>query len=132
MLLLPVAQVLLIMMKRTNSTFLLKLLKYIMIALVAVVIVFTVIYEQLSIVISDGTFLERFRFGTLLFKNYGIHLFGSNIAYVSTVDARSVGLSNLVLDSAYLRLLIGYGIMVTIFIIGIFTKSISKAIKTKN
>lgn len=131
-LLFPIVQLVIIMIQKTNKLVLLKLAKNIIITLFLIAIFLTLLYDKISTIYNDGTFLERFRFGALLFKQHGIHLFGSNIHFVSTVDARTQGISNLVLDSAYLKLIVNYGIIATIFVISIFSKVVGITIKNKN
>lgn len=130
-LLFPTTQLVIWMMQKTGKIALLKLAKNIIVTLFLITIFLTLLYDQISTICNDGTFLERFRFGALLFKQHGIHLFGSNIRFVSTVDARVQGVSNLVLDSAYLKLIVNYGIIATIFVIGIFSKVVGMTIKNK-
>lgn len=131
-LLFPITQIIVIMMKKTGSTRILKLSKYLLIGLFLITVFMTILYENITTLFSDGTFLERFRFGSILLQRYGIHLFGSKIDFVSTVDARILGVSNLVLDNAYLKLIISYGVIPTIFIIAIFSKVIRSSLIRRN
>lgn len=128
----PLAQFFVFLLKKTGKTVLLNSIKQIIVILFGVSVVAALFYEQFSGVLNDGTLIERFRFGSVLLQQYGIHLFGSNIAFVNTVEARLQGVSNLVLDSAYLKLLIYYGVIITLFIIYVFSKSIKRAMLQKD
>lgn len=60
--------------------------------------------------IFDANFGVRFTQASNLLNDYGIHFFGSDIQFVSTLEAISTGARVVVLDNAYLRLFIYNGI----------------------
>ena len=62
---------------------------------------------------SSG-FDMRFNYAYYVLSYYGIHLFGSRVPLVSTVNASIVRQRALVLDSAYLRMLLLNGVLPTI------------------
>lgn len=130
--LLPISHILIHYMKKTRSTFLLRISKSIVILLLLISAGMSIFYNSVNSIFTDGTFAERFRFGLLAFKRYGVHLFGSNIQYISTVEAKISGIENMVLDSAYIKILFAYGIIATICFVFAYTSLISKSIKMKN
>ena len=67
-----------------------------------------------------------------LFRQHGLHLFGSYIEFRSTILARTLNLPAVVLDSAYLSLLLNHGLIPSIlFVIAIVRISMVFS-KTKN
>ena len=60
---------------------------------------------------GDVNAVVRFSNAYSLYKQYGIHLFGSAIEFIGVQKARSLGVSSVVLDSAYPNLLIYHGVV---------------------
>ena len=78
------------------------------------------------------TFFVRFTSALNLFRQHGLHLFGSYIEFRSTILARTLNLPAVVLDSAYLSLLLNHGLIPSIlFVIAIVRISMVFS-KTKN
>lgn len=73
-----------------------------------------------SVINSYSSFLVRFTEGKSLFETYGIHLLGSNIHFIGSIEAQILGVSPVILDCAYLRLLIYYGIVPSIIMLILF------------
>lgn len=81
---------------------------------------------------ADVNFVARFSSAYQLFEKYGIKVFGSNITFVSSSQASLLGVAPVILDSAFLALVLYYGILVTIVYISFFNKGIVKAISNDN
>lgn len=119
--------------KITNSSKILKYIKQIVLVLAFLSIIIALNYTIFSDgIFSDNTFRSRFMFGYNLLHEQGIHLFGSKIEYIGTVEARRLGTESIILDNAYLKLLINYGILSTIIVIYLLTQNINKAYKARN
>ena len=64
----------------------------------------------------DTNFFVRFTMAYRLYKEYGLHLFGSYIEFRGMEAATILGGHAIILDNAYLKLAIYYGIVPTIII----------------
>lgn len=93
-----------------RSVRILRMARFMIFAVFAISIVLMVYSGQIQDSISaHTTFLTRFTSAMSLYKTYGIHPFGSYIEFRSTITSRALGLQAVVLDSAYLYLLISQG-----------------------
>ena len=81
--------------------------------------------------ITDLNFIYRFTSSQRLFQEYGIKPFGTYIEFVSSVQARLTGQRAVILDTAYLFLLISQGWIATLFYVLFFYKAANKIYKAK-
>lgn len=65
----------------------------------------------------DQIIYTRFSYANSIFKEYGLSLFGQNVELISTVEANESGVSAIVLDNAYMHLLIRCGLCVTVLVL---------------
>lgn len=88
-------------------------------------------YESTFIIKINNLLSSRLKLGYNAYLNYGITLFGSNIAWKgSTIFDLNPGDYNFV-DSSYLNILYSYGIITLIMILTIFSYIMYKSIKEK-
>ncbi len=59
----------------------------------------------------DGIFTNRIRFASQCFEEYGLSLFGQDLPFVSTRESLAEGVDSLILDNAYLRAILVYGLL---------------------
>lgn len=94
--------------------------KRISLMLIPLVLVLGVVSYYLMIEVGtkiwnmSSSFDMRFNYAYYVLSYYGVHLFGSRVPLVSTVNASIIRQRALVLDSAYLRMLLLNGILPTI------------------
>ncbi len=67
----------------------------------------------------DNIFTTRIQSANYIYKSYGIHLFGNDIPFVSSIQAQESGVNKLILDNSYARLLLYYGLIpMLVFCVG--------------
>lgn len=81
--------------------------------LLLVSIIGTVFYSKDSSVwkFIDSIFTKRFHFSNYCFEEYGLSLFGQNISFVSSMEAQNSDTAKLILDNAFMRAILYYGII---------------------
>ena len=65
-------------------------------------------------ILADLTFATRFSSAYNIYQQYGIQAFGSDIEFVSSVVSAQTGKASVILDSAYLNLLLYRGFIATV------------------
>lgn len=90
-----------------------KILLWGFVSIVFLCILCTVFYVRYNFFweIIDKIFTKRIRFAHYCFKEYGLSLFGQRIPFVSSIQAQSGDIDKLILDNAYMRALLYYGII---------------------
>lgn len=103
-------------MKKVNAERLINLLKLAIVAVFAVSIYLMNSMGQVGSngILADLTFATRFSSAYNIYQQYGIQPFGSDIEFVSSVVSAQTGKSSVILDSAYLNLLLYRGYIVTV------------------
>lgn len=81
--------------------------------------------------IMDIVLTERIKTGYNFYNDYGIHLFGNEIKTVVTREALSLGVKTNIFDMGYLRLIINYGILVSIIVISLLCALQKSILKNK-
>lgn len=131
LLLFAVVYLLLLVLEKTKTQWLMNVLKLAMIAIVGFS-VYMMLNNGQIVGVSDTNFYVRFLQANRIFKTYGIHLWGSDIAFISISEAAQTGVSPVILDNGYLRILLYYGLVAFgIFVCGI-AMLIHKVGKQKN
>ena len=77
----------------------------------------------------NGLSSNRLRWASLFINNYPVTLFGQNLPLVSTLEARATGQEALVLDNAFIRLLLNFGLLAFIAVISGYVKAFSKGLR---
>lgn len=80
---------------------------------------------------SMNNFESRFNMPYILYNQYGINLFGSKLPLVGSREALQYKVQSIILDNAYLRVLLINGILTTLIIIGLYAVLINNAYKSK-
>lgn len=106
-------------MKKVNAERLINLLKLAIVAVFAVSIYLMNSKGQVGSngILADVTFATRFSSAYNIYQQYGIQPFGSDIEFVSSVVSAQTGKSSVILDSAYLNLLLYRGYIVTVLFV---------------
>ncbi len=110
------------MMIKVNAERLIHLLKLAIIAVfvVSIYLMNPIGHTGANKILADLTFTTRFTSAYNIYQQYGIHPFGSNITFVSSVVSAQTGKASVILDSAYLNLLLYRGYIATgLFVIAI-------------
>lgn len=83
------------------------------IAVIVLCIICTIFYVRYNFFweFIDKIFTKRIRFAHYCFKEYGLSLFGQRIPFVSSIQAQTGDVDKLILDNAYMRALLYYGII---------------------
>lgn len=118
-------------MLKTRTQKMMKVLKILVILAIGSSVYLMISGNQISY-ISDSGFSVRFSQAFIIFQKYGINLFGNNIEFISTIDASRLGIVALILDNAYLRLLLYYGIVPTILFIVIIICILRNVVNKKD
>lgn len=80
---------------------------------------------------GDRNFLSRFTSALHLYERYGVHLFGSFIEYRSLRTALLTGQPAVILDSAYLYLLIGQGLVPLMIFLALISRAVRIMIRRR-
>lgn len=80
---------------------------------------------------SMNNFESRFNMPYILYNQYGINLFGSKLPLVGSREALQYKVQSIILDNAYLRVLLINGILTTLIIIDLYAVLINNAYKSK-
>lgn len=108
--------------KLLNSKILLIVSKNLYLVFLIVTLLLTYLYSiNNSFAVSINEFISnRLYYQSFFLENYSINLFGNDVNYVST------------LDNGYLKILLNFGIITTIFFMILYSKNISRAFKEKD
>ena len=73
----------------------------------------TLLYSNKSVVWKyvDAIFTRRFSFSKYCLSTYGISIWGQKIPFVNSLQAQKLGSDKLILDNAYTRAIIYYGLL---------------------
>ncbi|MGN0399826.1 MAG: hypothetical protein ACI4EO_06830 [Blautia sp.] len=83
-------------------------------------------------VFIDKIFTKRFRFANYCFEEYGLSLFGQKLPFVSSIEAQNSQVSKLILDNAYMRVLLYYGLIPGTLFLGAYYKAMDLSFKKKD
>ena len=121
-------------MKKINVERVLNLLKLAIVAAFAVSIYLMNATNQFGTtgILADFTFTTRFSSAYNIYQQYGIHPFGSDIEFVSSVVSAQTGKASVILDSAYLNLILYRGYIATILFVVAMILLFRKIGKQKN
>lgn len=134
LLLYPVAYLFLRLPYRVRGEWLIRLIYLEFFALMAVS-VFLMLYSEnsrvLPVFFGDQNYLARFTSAMNLYRKHGVHLFGSFIEYRSLRTALQTGQEAVILDSAYLYLLIGQGASTLLLFLILISKAVQRLIRKR-
>lgn len=85
----------------------------------------------LPVFFGDQNYLARFTSALSLYNKHGVHLFGAYIEYRSLRLALLTGKEAVILDSAYLYLLIGQGISALLVFFILISRAVSRLIRKR-
>lgn len=104
------------------------------IGIVLLSIIGTLFYSSDSAVwvFIDKIFTKRFRFSNYCFEEYGLSLFGQKLPFVSSIEAQNSQLNKLILDNAYMRALLYYGLIPGTLFLGAYYKAMDLSFKKKD
>ena len=120
--------------RRVKFNFLTRVLyKYCFIISALIAIVFSILYDASNkfYIFLNAVFTDRLVLGNLMYKQYGIPLFGQNVLWVTGragIERASNTVYNFV-DSSYLNIAINFGIVILILVCLGFTAIESNLIK---
>ncbi len=134
LLLYPAAYLFLRLPYRVRGEWLIRLIYLEFFALMAVS-VFLMLYSEnsrvLPVFFGDQNYLARFTSAMNLYRKHGVHLFGSFIEYRSLRTALQTGQEAVILDSAYLYLLIGQGASTLLLFLILISKAVQRLIRKR-
>ncbi|MDO5325199.1 MAG: hypothetical protein Q4G00_00620 [Clostridia bacterium] len=134
LLLYPAAYLFLRLPYRVRGEWLIRLIYLEFFALMAVS-VFLMLYSEnsrvLPVFFGDQNYLARFTSAMNLYRKHGVHLFGSFIEYRSLHTALQTGQEAVILDSAYLYLLIGQGASTLLLFLILISKAVQRLIRKR-
>ena len=111
-----------------------KILLWGFVSIVFLCILCTIFYVRYNFFweIIDKIFTKRIRFAHYCFKEYGLSLFGQRIPFVSSIQAQSGDIDKLILDNAYMRALLYYGIIPGAFYLFSYFKALEMSFLKKD
>ena len=80
----------------------------------------------------DKFFTKRLRFANYCLENYGLSVFGQNLPFVSSMEAQMGGSAKLILDNAYMRVILYYGIIPGFCFLFYYFRCLDTACRQKN
>ncbi len=80
----------------------------------------------------DSLLTTRVKSVNYCYHQYGFSLFGQEIPFVSSLQAQLLGVSKLILDNSYARLLLYYGVVPAMFYFSLYISAIYGSIDRKN
>lgn len=94
----------------------------------------TIFFTQDSVVwrIIDSIFTKRFRYAHYCLQEYGLSMFGQKIAFISSLEAQNVGTKKLILDNAYMRAILYYGLIPGALFLWTYGKALSVSVRKKD
>lgn len=111
-----------------------KILLWGFVSIVFLCILCTIFYVRYNFFweIIDKIFTKRIRFAHYCFKEYGLSLFGHRIPFVSSIQAQNGDIDKLILDNAYMRALLYYGIIPGVFYLFSYFKALEMSFLKKD
>lgn len=111
-----------------------KILLWGFVSIVFLCILCTIFYVRYNFFweIIDKIFTKRIRFAHYCFKEYGLSLFGQRIPFVSSIQAQNGDIDKLILDNAYMRALLYYGIIPGAFYLFSYFKALEMSFLKKD
>lgn len=82
--------------------------------------------------VIDKIFTKRLRFSNYCFREYGLSLFGQKIPFVSSIQAQNTNVDKLILDNAYMRLILYYGIVPAALFLTVYFKALKRSVREKD
>lgn len=134
LLLYPAAYLFLRLPYRVRGEWLIRLIYLEFFALMAVSVFLMLNSENsrvLPVFFGDQNYLARFTSAMNLYRKHGVHLFGSFIEYRSLRTALQTGQEAVILDSAYLYLLIGQGASALLLFLILISKAVQRLIRKR-
>lgn len=104
-------------------------------ALFLISLICTIYYKRWNVFweFVDKIFTKRLRFAHNCLDEYGLSLFGQRIQFVSTLQAQlESDVDRLILDNAYMRVLLYNGIIPCLIALTVYLKSLNRAWKKKS
>ena len=83
-------------------------------------------------VLMDKFLSKRLRFANKCLTEYGLSVFGQNLPFVSSLEAQTSGTAKLILDNAYLRAILYYGVIPGCIFLLFYLRSLDLACYRKN
>lgn len=83
-------------------------------------------------VLLDRVFTKRIRFAHLCFAEYGLSLFGQPIPFVSSMQAQAGDAERLILDNAYIRAILYYGLIPAALFFAAYFKALGLSFRKKD
>ncbi len=80
----------------------------------------------------DSFFTTRIKSANYCYETYGLSLFGQEIPFVSSLQAQLLDITKLILDNAYARLFLYYGIVPAVVYFYLYFRMLGCAFDTKN
>lgn len=111
-----------------------KIVPGLFLAMMFVSIVCTIFYTQDQWIwqIIDKIFTKRIRFANYCYQEYGLSFFGQRLPFVSSIEAQNGEIKKLILDNAYMRAILYYGIIPGGVFLFSYFKALSCSIRKKN
>lgn len=102
--------------------------------LVFISIAGTVFYKESSVFWRelDSLFTRRFSYASYCYNKYGFTLFGQKIPFISSIQAQMSNSIKLILDNAYMRIILYHGIVPAVLYMGSYLWILCKAAQLKN
>ena len=117
-----------------NFPYLRRFFFFFFLGLILISVIGTVFYSGDSSFWSliDRIFTKRFQFAHYCFEEYGLSLFGQHIPLVSSIAAQNDQGTRLILDNAYMRGILYYGIVPGILFLAVYFKALDTALKKRS
>lgn len=80
----------------------------------------------------DKFFTKRLRFSNYYFEEYGLSLFGQELPLVSTMEAQVAESEKMILDNAYIRVLLYYGLIPGALFLFTYWKALDRSIQSRD
>ena len=80
----------------------------------------------------DKLFTTRLKSANYCFEEYGLSLFGQEIPFVSSMEAQFQQTSKLILDNAYCRLLLYYGLVPACMFILVYMRLLTRTLQARD
>ena len=117
-----------------NFPYLRKVFCWGFLGLILISVIGTVFYSGDSPLWSliDSIFTKRFQFAHYCFEEYGLSLFGQHIPLVSSIAAQNDQGTRLILDNAYMRGILYYGVIPGTLFLTAYFKDLDMALRKRS
>ena len=117
-----------------NFPYLRKVFCWGFLGLILISVIGTVFYSGDSPLWSliDSIFTKRFQFAHYCFEEYGLSLFGQHIPLVSSIAAQNDQGTRLILDNAYMRGILYYGVIPGTLFLTAYFKALDMALRKRS